>query len=109
MMDADGIISGSPVYCANISSNMQAFLERAAVVGDMNTDLLNDKHKIAAAVVAARRGDALQAVDAMNHYFLNQEMIVVGSTYWNMAYCQLPGDVQDDDDEGLDNISYFKG
>lgn len=103
MMDADGIILGSPVYCANISSNMHAFLDRAAVVGDMNTDLLNNKHKVAAAVVAARRGGALQAVDAMNHYFLNQEMIVVGSTYWNMAYGQLPGDVQDDD-EGLDNM-----
>lgn len=100
MMEADGIILGSPVYCANISSNMQAFLERAAVVGDMNRGLLSNKHKVGASVAAVRRGGALQAIDAMNHFFLNQEMIVVGSTYWNMVYGQMPGDVLKDE-EGL--------
>jgi multimeric flavodoxin WrbA len=40
MVKADGIILGTPVYSANISSSMQAFLERAAVVCDMNPGLL---------------------------------------------------------------------
>lgn len=31
MKEADGILLGSPVYSANISANMQALLERAAV------------------------------------------------------------------------------
>lgn len=103
MMEADGIILGSPVYCANISSNMQAFLERAAVVGDMNKGLLGNKRKVGASVAAVRRGGALQAIDAMNHFFLNQEMIVVGSTYWNMVYGQMPGDVLKDE-EGIANM-----
>ena len=103
MVKADGIILGSPVYCANISSNMQAFLERAAVVGDMNRGMLNSKHKVGASVAAVRRGGGLQAIDAMNHFFLNQEMIVVGSTYWNMVYGQMPGDVLKDE-EGLANM-----
>ena len=89
MKEADGILLGSPVHSANISANMQALLERAAVVCDMNPGLL--AHKVGAAVVAARRGGAMNAVDAMNHFFLNHEMFVVGSTYWNMAYGQLPG------------------
>lgn len=101
MKEADGILLGSPVYSANISANMQALLERAAVVCDMNPGLLT--HKVGAAVVAARRGGALNAVDAMNHFFLNHEMYVVGSTYWNMAYGQLPGDVEKDV-EGLSNM-----
>ncbi len=101
MKMADAIILASPVYSANISSNMQAFLERAAVVCDMNPGLL--KHKIGAAVVSVRRGGALNAVDAMNHFFLNHEMIVVGSTYWNMVYGKMPGDVLKDT-EGLANI-----
>lgn len=101
MKAADGILLGSPVYSANISANMQALLERAAVVGDMNPGLLT--HKVGAAVTAVRRGGALNAVDAMNHFFLNHEMIVVGSTYWNMAYGQLPGDVEKDA-EGLSNM-----
>ena len=101
MKAADGILLGSPVYSANISANMQALLERAAVVSDMNPGLLT--HKVGAAVTAVRRGGALNAVDAMNDFFLNHEMIVVGSTYWNMAYGQLPGDVEKDA-EGLANM-----
>lgn len=101
MKEADGILLGSPVYSANISANMQALLERAAVVSDMNPGLFT--HKVGAAVVAVRRGGALNAVDAMNHFFLNHEMFVVGSSYWNMAYGQLPGDVEKDI-EGLSNM-----
>lgn len=101
MKGADGIILGSPVYSANISANMQAFLERAAVVCDMNPGLL--KHKIGACLVSARRGGALNTIDIMNHFFLNHEMFVVGSTYWNMAYGQMPGDVLKDE-EGLANM-----
>ncbi len=102
MKEADGILLGSPVYSANISAKMQALLERAAVVCDMNPGLLT--HKAGAAVTAARRGGALHAADAMNHFFLNHEMIVPGSSYWNMAYGQLPGDVEKDT-EGLSNMA----
>ena len=101
MKEADGILLGSPVYSANVSANMQALLERAAVVADMNPGLFT--HKGGAAVAAVRRGGAMQAVDTMNHFFLNHDMIVVGSTYWNMGYGQMPGDVQKDE-EGLANM-----
>lgn len=101
MKEADGILLGSPVYSANVSANMQALLERATVVADMNPGLFT--HKGGAAVAAVRRGGAMQAVDTMNHFFLNHEMIVVGSTYWNMGYGQMPGDVQKDE-EGLANM-----
>ncbi|MCD2436415.1 flavodoxin family protein [Acidaminococcus sp. NSJ-142] len=98
---ADALVLGSPVYSANVSANMQAFLERSAVVADMNPGLMT--HKIGASVAAARRGGALEAVDTMNHFFLNHEMFVVGSTYWNMVYGQLPGDVRQDA-EGMANM-----
>lgn len=103
MKGADGILLGSPVYSANISANMQAFLERAAVITDMNRDADLFKHKVGASVAAVRRGGALQAVDAMNHFFLNHEMFVVGSVYWNMVYGQMPGEVLNDE-EGMDNM-----
>lgn len=90
MKQADGLILGSPVYAANISANIQALLERSAVICDMNEGLL--KHKIGASVVTARRGGALNAFDALNHFFLNHEMIVVGSSYWNMAYQEAQRD-----------------
>lgn len=98
---ADGIILGSPVYCANVSANMQAILERAAVVADMNPGLF--KHKVGAAVAAARRGGALNTVDAMNHFFLVQDMYVVGSSYWGMAYGRMPSEVEQDS-EGMETM-----
>lgn len=101
MKEADGILLGSPVYSANVSANMQALLERAAVAGDMNHGLFT--HKVGAAITAARRGGALQAVDTMNHFFLNHEMFIAGSTYWNMGYGQIPGDVKRDQ-EALANM-----
>lgn len=101
MKRADGIILGSPVYCANVSANMQAVLERAAVVVDMNSGLM--RHKVGAAVAAARRGGALNTIDAMNRFFLVQEMYVVGSSYWSMAYGRLPGEVENDN-EGMETM-----
>ena len=101
MKRADGIILGSPVYCANVSANMQAILERAAVVVDMNSGLM--RHKVGAAVAAARRGGALNTIDAMNRFFLVQDMYVVGSSYWSMAYGRLPGEVESDN-EGMETM-----
>ena len=97
MTQADGIILGSPVYTANISANMQALLERASVVTDMNRNENLFWHKVGAAVTAARRGGALNALDAMNHFFMLQNMFIVGSSYWPMAYGQMPGDVEKDE------------
>lgn len=103
MTQADGMILGSPVYTANISANMQAFLERAAVVTDVNRTENLLGHKVGAAVAAARRGGALNALDAMNHFFMLQNMFVVGSSYWPMAYGQMPGDVLKDE-EGVNTM-----
>lgn len=101
MVKADGILLGSPVYSADVSAKMKAFLERSAVVADMRPGLL--KHKVGAAVAAARRGGGMAAVDTMNHFFLNHEVFVVGSTYWNMVYGRMPGDVLKDE-EGINNM-----
>lgn len=103
MIQADGIILGSPVYTANISANMQALLERASVVTDMNRSKNLFQHKVGAAVTAARRGGALPALDAMNRFFILHNMFVAGSSYWPMAYGQMPGDVQSDS-EGLETM-----
>lgn len=101
MVEADGIILGSPVYSADVSAKMKAFLERAGVVVATNPGLL--RHKVGATVAAVRRGGGMTTVDTMNHFMLNKEMIVVGSTYWNMVYGKDIGDVISDD-EGMANM-----
>ncbi len=101
MVDADGIILGSPVYSADVSSKMKAFLDRGGVVVAANPGLL--KHKVGASVAAVRRAGGMTAVDTMNHFMLNKEMIAVGSTYWNMVYGREIGDVLNDE-EGMANM-----
>ena len=75
-------------------------MERASVVTDMNRSDNLLQHKVGAAVTAARRGGALHTLDVMNHFFMLQGMYIVGSSYWPMAYGQMPGDVTNDE-EGL--------
>ena len=101
MVEADGIILGSPVYSADVSARMKAFLERGGVVVATNPGLL--RHKVGASVAAVRRGGGMTTVDTMNHFMLNKEMIVVGSTYWNMVYGKNIGDVLNDE-EGMANM-----
>ena len=84
MVEADGIILGSPVYSADVSAKMKAFTDRGGVIVATNPGLL--RHKVGASVAAVRRGGGMTTVDTMNHFMLNKEMIVVGSTYWNMVY-----------------------
>jgi len=101
MKEADVIILGSPVYSADVTSKMKALLDRGGVVVATNQGLL--RHKVGCSVAAVRRAGGMTAVDTMNHFFLNKEVIIVGSTYWNMVYGKNIGDVLEDE-EGMANM-----
>ena len=101
MAASDGIVLGSPVYSSNVTSQMKAFLDRSAMVLAANRGLL--KYKAGAAVVAARRGGAIAAFDTMTHFLHSKEMLLVGSTYWNMAYGNEAGEAEEDT-EGMENM-----
>lgn len=96
MIESDGIILGSPTYFANISSEMKALIDRAGMVAKVNGDLF--QRKVGAAVVAVRRGGAIHAFNAMNHFFFISQMVVPGSSYWNIGIGREAGDVQKDEE-----------
>jgi len=98
MLEADGIILGSPTYFADVTSEMKALIDRAGYVARANSDML--RRKVGAAVVAVRRAGAIHAFDSMNHFFLIGQMIVPGSSYWNVGIGRAKGDVEQDE-EGL--------
>ena len=83
MVAADGIILGSPTYFSMMSPELKALIDRAGFVGRANSDLF--KRKVGAAVVAVRRAGAIPTFDAINHFFLISQMIVPGSSYWNIG------------------------
>jgi len=102
MLAADAILLGSPTYFTDVSSEMKALIDRAGVVSLANGCLLAGK--IGAAVVAVRRGGATHVFDTMNHLFQISQMVLPGSTYWNMGYGLEPGKVEGDE-EGLRNMT----
>jgi len=102
MIEADGIILASPTYFADVSAEMKALIDRAGLVTRVNDNLL--KRKVGAAIVAVRRGGAIHVYDSINHFFLLSQMIVPGSSYWNIGFGRNIGDVQDDA-EGIETMT----
>ncbi|MDD4941486.1 MAG: flavodoxin family protein [Candidatus Omnitrophica bacterium] len=102
MAAADGIILGSPTYFADCTASMKALIDRAGFVSRANGHMF--KHKVGAAVVSVRRAGAIHAFDTINHFFTINQMIVVGSTYWNIGMGRNIGDVEKDD-EGMQTMA----
>jgi multimeric flavodoxin WrbA len=98
MKEADGIILGSPTYFAMMTPEMKALIDRTGYVARANGHLF--KRKVGAAVVAVRRAGGMTTFDAINHFFLISQMIVPGSTYWNIGIGNKKGDVETDE-EGI--------
>jgi multimeric flavodoxin WrbA len=98
MDQADGILLGSPTYVTDISPEMKALIDRAALVGRANGGMF--RRKVGAGVVAVRRAGAIHAFDTLNHFFFISEIIVPGSSYWNIGIGRDPGDVEKDE-EGI--------
>ena len=98
MAAADGILLGSPTYVSDISPEIKALIDRACMVSGANGGMF--RRKVGAAVVAVRRAGAIHAFDALNHFFLITEMIIPGSSYWNIGIGREPGEVEKDE-EGI--------
>uniref|UniRef100_I2Q5T0 Multimeric flavodoxin WrbA n=1 Tax=Desulfovibrio sp. U5L TaxID=596152 RepID=I2Q5T0_9BACT len=98
MVAADGLLIGSPTYFANVSSNVKSIIDRAGMVALANDNLL--ARKVGAAVVAVRRGGAIHVFNSINHFYFINQVVVPGSSYWNLGRGLEPGDVEKDD-EGL--------
>ena len=69
-------------------------MDRVCLVSKANGGMF--RHKVGAAVVAVRRAGAIHAFDTLNHFFLISEMIVSGSSYWNIGMGLEKGDVEKD-------------
>ncbi len=102
MVEADGILLGSPSYFSGMTAELKALIDRAGLVAVANGRLF--ARKVGAAVATHRRGGAVNVVDSINHMFLMSRMIVPGSTYWNFGVGLDQGDVANDE-EALQNMS----
>jgi multimeric flavodoxin WrbA len=101
LFEADGILIGSPVYFSSMTPEVKALIDRGGFVAGANGGLL--KRKVGAAVVAVRRAGSNLTYAAINMFFGITQMIVPGSTYWNMAFGLNPGDIHNDE-EGVTTL-----
>jgi len=98
MKAADAIILGSPTYFADLTPELKAVIDRTGFM--CRRDGMAFSRKIGAGVCAVRRAGSIHVLDSINHFFLINDMIVPGSTYWNMAVCREMGEYAADE-EGI--------
>ena len=99
--EADGILIGSPVYFGSATPQTMALLDRVGYVARRHPELL--RRKVGAAIAVARRAGQNFTFAQLNYFFLISQMIVPGSTYWNVATARDKGDVENDA-EGIETI-----
>ena len=104
MVEADIIVVGSPVYFGSATPEIMALLDRAGYVARANDNLLS--RKLGGPVVVARRAGQNFTYAQLMYWFMISDMIVPGSTYWNVAFGMRPGEVNDDT-EGLETVTRF--
>lgn len=98
---ADGVLIGSPTYFASVTAEVKALIDRLGLVSIANNRMLS--RKVGAAVVAVRRQGAVLVFNEINMLFFINNMIVPGSTYWNLTLGRAPGDVLNDE-EGMQTM-----
>ncbi len=101
ILESDGIIIASPTYFADITPETKALIDRCGMVARANGDMY--RRKVGAAVIAVRRAGAIHAFDSINHFFFIGQMIVPGSSYWNIGIGREIGEVERDD-EGIQTM-----
>jgi multimeric flavodoxin WrbA len=96
MLKADALIVGSPVYFGCATSQTTSLLHRAGYVARNNNNPLSGK--VGAPVVVARRAGQNFTYAQLALFYTINDMTVVGSSYWNVAFGKNPGEVLDDEE-----------
>ncbi len=102
--EADGLILASPVYFASATAEIKAVMDRAGMTSKANDELLAGK--VGGPIVAARRAGTVNTYSQLAMFWPINGMILVGSTYWNVGFGLMPGEVNKDE-EGLKTVEGF--
>jgi len=104
MVRADIIVVGSPVHFGSATPELMALLDRAGYVSRANGQLFS--RKLGGPIAVARRaGHNFTYAQLLMWYMIN-DMVVPGSSYWNVALAREVGAVNDDA-EALATIDRF--
>lgn len=104
MQQADIIVVGSPVHFGSATPNLMALLDRAGYVARANGGLFS--RKLGGPITVARRAGQNFTFAQLLFWFMISDMVVPGSSYWNVAIGRQIGEVENDA-EGLATVDRF--
>jgi len=101
---AQGFIVGAPVYFGTARGDVMSALQRIGYVSRTSDNFLS--WKVGGPIAIARRGGHTATIQEMLMFYLINDMIIPGSTYWNMVFGRQPGEALEDQ-EGMQTIRRF--
>ena len=101
MKEAEGIILSTPVYYGAATPQIASLISRFYATRGKPL-----KNKVGGPIAVARRAGHNFTFAQLMFFFMISEMIVPGSSYWNIAFGRSKGDVLKDE-EGINTIKNF--
>lgn len=91
LLNADGVIVGSPVYFWSVSSYAKVFMDRTFALRFPTRKL---KGKVGVAIAVASHWGCSYTLSTINNFFLHHKMIILGLGV--SGYASEPGDIRKD-------------
>ena len=104
LKNADGFIPAAPVYFGTARGDIMSSLQRIGRVSRHGDKFLN--WMVGGPIAVARRGGVTSTLQEMTMFFTINNMIIVGSSYWNMIIAEKEGTALKDE-EGIETIRLF--
>ena len=104
LREARGFVVGTPVYFGAARGDLVSALQRIGMVSKSSDDFLS--RKVGGPIVVARRGGHTATIQALLMFYLINDMVVPGSSYWNMVFGRDPGEAMGDE-EGVAAVRRF--
>lgn len=103
--DADGLITGAPVYYGTARGDIMSAMQRIGYVGARSGNRYLAK-MVGGPIAVGRRGGHTMTLSEMLMFFFINEMVVPGSNYWNMVFAREKDEAQNDE-EGIEVTKRF--
>ncbi|MDR2966879.1 MAG: flavodoxin family protein [Methanobacteriaceae archaeon] len=101
---ANGFIPAAPVYFGTARGDIMSALQRIGKVSRGTDEFLS--WMVGGPIAVARRGGHTLTLQEMSMFFPINDMIMVGSRYWNMVFAYEEG-TTNQDPEGLEMVKLF--